>query len=260
MVDIGFIGRIYRPRRIFGATSHSIIFWGSDIGELRFIWKFLQSGMTFIDIGAYHGLYTVVAAQRLKSGRVIAFEPSPRERRRLLLHLRMNHCRNVEVEHWALSATKGQTHMYLVVQGFTSMNSLRHPPIPNRCVTIEVPTITLDEYCLLKGIQQIDLIKVDVEGAEMEVFQGAQQVLQPYTSHPVRPLLICEVLDWVTEPWGYRAVEIIKYLQRLGYYWFDFHEDGSLSPHIMQERYHEIKNYLAVPEEKLALVEDFIHE
>src|SRR5712692_11246538 len=52
-------------------------YWGDDIGELRFVWKWLRPGMTFLDVGAYHGIYTVIAAKKLRNtGRVIAFEPS----------------------------------------------------------------------------------------------------------------------------------------------------------------------------------------
>jgi FkbM family methyltransferase len=52
-----------------------------------------------LDIGAHHGLYTLLASRRVgRRGMVVAFEPSPRERRRLAKHLRVNRCANVEVE------------------------------------------------------------------------------------------------------------------------------------------------------------------
>ena len=74
------------------------------------------------------------------------------------------------------------------------MSSLVKPNTTSPVEEIVVDTITLDEYCLNKKIKQIDLIKIDVEGAEMELFKGAQSIL---TS--VRPLIICEVLDLVSD-------------------------------------------------------------
>jgi len=67
--------------------------------EIHFVENFLKEGMTVLDIGAHHGFYTILASKKVgPSGRVIAFEPSPRERRRLLLHLKLNQCSNVKVE------------------------------------------------------------------------------------------------------------------------------------------------------------------
>src|SRR5277367_1587873 len=73
----------------FTAERSAFEYWGDDVGDLRFLWKFLQPGMTFLDVGAHHGLYSIMAAKKLgRDGRVIAFEPSPRERQRTQLHLR----------------------------------------------------------------------------------------------------------------------------------------------------------------------------
>jgi len=70
----------------------------------------------------------------------------------------------------------------------------------------------------------------------------------------MRPIIICEVLDWVTRPWGYPAFEIINCLREEDYVWFDFHDDGTISPHEIRNEYPEIRNYLAIPREKLPLV------
>jgi hypothetical protein len=94
------------------------------------------------------------------------------------------------------------------------------------------------------------MMKIDVEGGELEAFRGASGMLST-----IRPILICEVLDWVTQPWGYSARDIVSCLQQRGYEWFDFRDDGTISPHAQRDEYPEIRNYLAVPREKLALVE-----
>jgi hypothetical protein len=96
---------------------------------------------------------------------------------------------------------------------------------------------------------RLDIMKIDVEGGEREAFRGARETLRS-----VRPIIICEVLDWVTHPWGYPACEIIGCLCEENYVWFDFHDDGGISPHQRVSEYPEIRNDLAVPREKLPLV------
>ncbi|PYU79664.1 MAG: hypothetical protein DMG50_23195 [Acidobacteria bacterium] len=67
--------------------------------------------MTFVDIGAFHGIYSVIAATRLGDGsRVVAFEPSQRERRRLQLHLRCNGIKSVVVEPYTAAARGEKPH------------------------------------------------------------------------------------------------------------------------------------------------------
>ena len=82
-----------------GALDHELMYNGFEETEVRFVQRLLRPGMTVLDIGAHHGLYTLLTAKHVgRSGRVIAFEPSPRECRRLAKHIRVNRCNNVEVE------------------------------------------------------------------------------------------------------------------------------------------------------------------
>jgi len=85
------------------ALDRSLIYEGFETAETAFVGRFLRPGMTVLDVGAHHGLYTLLASKRAgRDGRVIAFEPSWRERRRLARHLRINRCGNVEVHSCAL--------------------------------------------------------------------------------------------------------------------------------------------------------------
>ena len=225
-------------------------YWGQDVGDLCFLRRILRPGMVFFDVGAYHGLFTLVAAKVLgKRGRVIAFEPSPRELRRLRFHLRLNRLSGVEVVPSAVGSHNGARRFFVVRSEDTSMNSLQPPPIESTVEETTVGTVSLDQYCRENGIDAVDLIKIDVEGGELEVFLGAQRIL---TLH--RPFIICEVLDRVTLPWGYPARQIVDWLENCGYHWFDFDLDGYLRPHAKRTDYSQVKNYLAVPAEKLSVV------
>jgi FkbM family methyltransferase len=225
-------------------------YWNDDFAELRFLWRFLKPGMTFFDVGAFHGVFSVIAALRMSAdGLIVAFEPSPRERRRFDLHCRMNGLTRIRLEPYAISATGGQATFFSVKEGFTTMNSLQRPPIDHPVQPMAVDKLSLDEYVAQRDIRKIDLMKIDVEGGELQAFLGARKLLRC-----VRPVLICEVLDWVTRPWGYEAREIVERLRAEGYEWFDFRDDGTLQSHELRNAYPEIRNYLAVPQEKLAMI------
>jgi FkbM family methyltransferase len=234
----------------FTADRSAFEYWGDDIGDLRFLWKSLQPGMTFLDIGAHHGLYSIIATKKLgRNGRVIAFEPSPRERQRMRLHLRHNGTESVTLEPYALAAEVGVASLSVVVDGFTTMNSLRIPAMDQLTHQIKVETMTLDEYLRRERIDRVDLIKIDTEGGEMDAFRGADNLLRR-----IRPLIICEVLDLVTRPWGYAASDIMELLRTHDYEWFDILADGSTRPHQPKEEYMGAKNYLAAPREKKSLL------
>jgi FkbM family methyltransferase len=227
---------------------------GSDVAYLQLMWRLLRPGMNVLDIGAFHGLYSVIAAKRVApAGQVRAFEPSLRDQRRLRLHIGMNRLSNVVIEPYAVSAATGTAEFYVVTRGFTTMNSLRPPATDDPVDRTVAPTISLDDYCKNREIRSVDLIKVDVEGAELGLFSGARAVLRD-----VRPLILCEVLDWVTRPWGYEAREIVQHLSEYGYEWFEVDDAGGLRVHLKQKAYPEVRNYLAIPEERRRVVESFV--
>ena len=186
-----------------GALDHELMYNGFEETEVRFVQRLLRPGMTVLDIGAHHGLYTLLTAKHVgRSGRVIAFEPSPRECRRLAKHIRVNRCGNVEMEvlcawqqhrarrnflWWTVSATGG------IACG--------RPPCRSRRVWCACAVRKLDDVLAERGIQQVDFIKLDAEGGELAVLEGARKLLQTAP----RPAILAEVEDIRTRPWGYPA-------------------------------------------------------
>ena len=90
--------------------------------------RLLRPGMTVLDIGAHHGYYTLLASRRVgPQGKVLAVEASSRERKRLGLHLRINGCRNVQLESRALGEAEGTGELFLVEGSESGCNSLHRP-------------------------------------------------------------------------------------------------------------------------------------
>jgi len=163
----------------------------------------------------------------------------------LQLHLRYNRIKSVVVEPYAVAAERGEAALTVVVEGYANMNSLRPPAVDHPLQQVVVQTIALDEYLQRNQFEKVDLMKVDAEGGEMQIFNGAKMLLSRF-----RPLIICEVLDKVTRPWGYPARDIVERLRTYDYGWFEILPDGSLLPHLPRNEYPEVRNFLAVPNEK----------
>lgn len=185
--------------------------WGWDLRELRFLDIFLKPGMVFLDVGAYHGLYSVIAGKKIApDGKVYAFEPTPSHSRRIHHHLYLNQVKNVKVETLALSDQDGISAFHVPTNGVMSVGSLL-PSISSRgkLKQIDVRTKCLDHYVKEQEITRIDLVKIDVEGAELLFLEGASKTLQDF-----HPFLIVEALDVASQPWGYCAKDLLTKIQK----------------------------------------------
>ena len=218
--------------------------------ESQFVEGFLKPGMVVLDIGAHHGYYTLLASQKVGPlGRVIAFEPSPRERSRLLQHLQMNSCANVQVEETALGEADGRAELYVVRGRGTGCNSLRPPAVREATDATQVRVTRLDDYIRNHDLPRVDFVKMDVEGAELTVLQGATEFLE----RRPRPVIFCEVQDMRTRAWGYPAREIVGFLRDRGFRWCVPSADGTIRPLPLDQTEFD-GNFAAVPEEKADLM------
>lgn len=220
--------------------------------EWRFVERFLQERMTALDIGAHHGFYTILASKRVgPSGRVIAFEPSARERRRLSFHVKLNNCGNVKVEPFALSNEDRETTLFLADTREAAFNSLRPPAVSSPTRRITVRAITLDHYLEKERIDRVDFIKIDAEGAELEILKGMKGLLNQNSS----PVIMAEVTDIRTQAWGYPASAIYDYLTERDYHWFATSTEGRLQPFHQKSG---LYNFIAVPHWKLGELQEVI--
>ena len=132
----------------------------------------VQPGDEVVDVGANVGLWCLGAAR--VAGRVTAFEPVASSHRRLLRNASLN-ALAVSCEAVALGASPGSREFFEASNGNSGGSGFARRPGVDRSTTVEVDT--LDGYLRRKGIETLDLIKIDVEGAEPWVLEGAQGVL-----------------------------------------------------------------------------------
>jgi len=143
--------------------------------EVSIVQRLLRPGACFVDIGANIGLYSVIAAQAVgATGRVHAFEPGPRNFELLQRNIALNNFKDrVTAQEWAIGAESGSCKLYLCEDNLgdhrivTESNDGR--------TAIDVPLRTLDEAIDPKV--SVDLIKVDIQGAELLALLGMQRLL-----------------------------------------------------------------------------------
>ena len=143
--------------------------------EKLFFESRLRPGMTVVDIGANQGLYTLLFSRLVGTGgRVISFEPEADMYRALIENARHNGVTNVECHKIALGSKSGTaTLSRSLIHGGDNRMASGHGESTSRKES--VPVSTLDE---IAGSRLINLIKMDVQGWEGEVFQGMKGVLE----------------------------------------------------------------------------------
>ncbi len=170
-------GPLRGKKWIVGAAAHACWAGTYEVDCLRAFAVAVSPGATVYDVGANVGIYTLLASLRAgPSGRVYAFEPAERNLRYLHRHVALNQAQNCFILETTVSNTDG-TRRFSAATWDSSMGRLS----PNG--ELLVPSTTLDT-CVYgeKTLRPPGIIKIDVEGAEWEVLQGANRILAEF--HP----------------------------------------------------------------------------
>jgi len=179
--------------------------------------RLVQPGMTVFDVGASLGRYSLVAARAVgPTGRVEAFEPTAEILRRLRYNARLNGFKQIHGHAVAVHDTTAPVTLYQY-QRITEINSIvgaqtdLYDDAP--WTAIEVPAVTLDSFCASQQIAHVDVVKLDVEGAELAVLRGGRQLL----AGPDAPLLVVEFFPAAMRRAGYEGADLLAALTELGY-------------------------------------------
>ncbi len=178
------------------------------------IFALVRPDMTVLDIGANIGVHALHMASLVGAcGRVIAFEPNPTAYRELCDNVILNKLTNVQPQCLALWREDADRTFYLPPDGQESMGGLS----PNgRFVVADetmVRTARLDRYLQHLGVERIDFIKIDVEGAELPILEGAGD----YLSGSSRPAVFFEAFLPNSIQFGYAPEDLVDFLCKRGY-------------------------------------------
>jgi FkbM family methyltransferase len=148
---------------------------GRDLWRDIAIWQ--PDARLIFDVGANVGQTVDEAKRRWPSAQVIAFEPSPRSFR--ALQARYAADSDVRLEPVALSDHEGPAPFHVIDDESYSVNDSLHRPLMwTSTKTIQVQVNTVDRYCTERGIEQIDVLKIDTQGHDLLVLQGARDILR----------------------------------------------------------------------------------
>lgn len=179
-----------------------------DSGVTTLLCRCIKPGFTLIDVGAHIGYFTLLISRLVgQSGKVFALEPLPINARRLEEHLLRNNCHNTEVLQVALAEYDAKEEFlefgFATIGRFSSAESfVRDRP----CGRMTVECRSLDSLLKEHRIDLPDFVKIDVEGAELRVLKGMENLLKASN-----PKLLIEMHNEKT------AEDYFKFLENKGY-------------------------------------------
>ncbi|MGH9543075.1 MAG: FkbM family methyltransferase [Terriglobales bacterium] len=189
--------------RLFGLASP----------EERLLLGLSWEGKVVYDIGAHSGAYTLFFARRVGlRGQVVAFEPQPRNFRKLTRNLRLNRIRNARGVEMAVGRGPGRRSIFMLPCMTTTASLAEEADTPLRWRVGQAEVAALDALIGELRLPPPQFVKIDVEGMEGEVIEGAAKTLDRW-----RPELLIEMHGLGRAHRLSRAESMVRRLMALGY-------------------------------------------
>jgi len=226
---------LHYGRMKFYIMSNSPIseLWYSGIGfeekEMRFLKKIVKQGDFVMDIGANIGIYTLFFSDLVGiNGHVWSFEPSPFSVSLLRENVAMNFLQNVSVVEEVLTDKTGQVEFY-VFEGtgdvYNSIGAITRPVEKlSADKAIIVKSTTVDDFAEENKINKVDIIKIDVEGAEELVLRGAKKML----GRSNNVVVMLELYEPSLKQCGSSVEGIVSFMKGLGFGCWGIKDNGRL--------------------------------
>lgn len=195
-----------------GPSNRTYAIGDNELPIQQALADYLRSGDVFYDVGANVGFFTVIGARLVSAcGSVYAFEPVPENAAYVSLNAGLNGFSNVTIVEKAVCSSSGTRELWLAeYSGGSALTSAQRPPDARRRISVE--TVSIDDLIFLHGWPRATVIKIDVEGAELEVIHGMRKVLTD-----VRPVIIFEIDDGDVAAFNRKYHACEGYLREHGY-------------------------------------------
>jgi FkbM family methyltransferase len=201
------------------------IYESFETSEINFLNDFLKEGDCFIDIGSNIGLFSLYASGKVgPSGQVIAFEPANRTYNRLLENIHLNSLENIKPFQLGLSDRDEVLELNISSSGYEAWNTFVQTTNERFSSKEKVQVKSFDHFLLENAIDvdKISLIKLDVEGFEINVLKGSAGLLSCKNA----PAFMVEFTDENAISAGHCCHELYKLLLQYGYSWYTYDTTG----------------------------------
>lgn len=168
--------------------------------------QILSESGVFVDIGANLGLHSLLLAKNSPAIAIYGFEPSPFMAERFKRNISLNPTARLDVIQKAVGRTNERLPFYLSVNDNLGMSGLRLPENYSG-KSLEVECVRLDDWAKDKKIDPIKLIKVDVEGAELDALVGMREILELH-----RPIMAVEIIASNLSRFGHSPDHVYDFL------------------------------------------------
>lgn len=173
-------------------TDHiqkSLFWYGNYEKNISLLWqRFVKTDSIVLDIGANIGYFSLLAAGLSIKGQVYSFEPVAFIREQLLKNISLNQLLNIQVFPFCVSNENVLTTIFIADRTNIGMSGLRMPENFSG-VSENIHSIIIDEWIEVAAIKKVNLIKIDIEGAEIKALEGMRIVLEKH-----RPVVFIEVI------------------------------------------------------------------
>lgn len=156
-----------------------IFFFGEyEADTNKVLAKYIKPGDTVIEAGANIGSETLLISKIIGNGRLYAFEPNPYTFERLKMNLQINELTNVEAHDIALGEQDGMIHFHIYPKNFCNSGMSSKYMETSKTRKIDVVQKKLDSFVKEHGIVKVDFIKMDIQGAEMDMISGGLETIK----------------------------------------------------------------------------------
>lgn len=190
------------------------IYFGMTEKSKTRLFSLVKPGQTILDVGTNIGETLLNFARSTgPAGKVIGFEPDSASFERCMRNLSLNNFKNVHLEKFALAHEENEFLMSKSDLRNPGANFLNYPDTnEHNAARTFIKAIRLDDYALRNELNQVDLIKIDVEGFEYNVLKGAEQTILKH-----RPLLFVELSHTLLKRQGTSASALVELLEKWDY-------------------------------------------
>lgn len=225
----GHIGSYLITLKISDLIQQQIYFGIYEDKETLFFKKLLGPGDIFFDIGANVGYYSFLASQFVgNTGMVYAFEPISSNVTSFEENIHANAIANIIINPVAVGSENGSIILYTENEELGNSGWASRIRSIRRTKEVLVEVISLDEYIQKENISHVHLVKMDIEGSELDALKGGQLLF----SKEDAPDIICEVNPFLLGLINLNSTALTRYLKNYGYHIYEIGSNSILDPDV----------------------------